>query len=229
MSSDRDQVLGDVRLALQAGHRAPADSASAAVAPAWRQAGRLAREDVIALLTERAEEYGAVVRFTSSTGLAETLAAELAAAGVRRVVIPADIPSSWRVGGVEWLEDHGLGAGELDAVDGVVTGCAVAIAQTATIVLDGAERQGRRALTLVPDFHLCVVGVDQVVELVPEGVARLRDEARHMRPLTFVSGPSATSDIELRRVEGVHGPRRMTLVIVGSRETSSVDTDDCLQ
>jgi L-lactate dehydrogenase complex protein LldG len=112
MSSDRDQVLGDLRLALQAGHTAPADSAAAAVAPAWRQVGRLARGDAIALLTERAEEYGAVVRFASSTGLAETLAAELAAAGVRRVVIPVDIPSSWRVGGVDWVEDRGLDASE---------------------------------------------------------------------------------------------------------------------
>jgi len=109
------------------------------------------------------------------------------------------------------VEDDGLSPQELDALGGVVTGCTVAIAETGTIVLAGGPAEGRRALTLVPDLHVCIVRADQVVETVPEAFAALRGLER--RPLTFVSGPSATSDIELKRVEGVHGPRRLVVVI----------------
>ena len=127
-------------------------------------------------------------------------------AGAVRVVVPPGLP--WTVPG--GVPDDGLTAAELDALDGVVTACAVAVAETGTIVLDASPDQGRRAITLVPDWHLCVVRADQVVQTVPEAVARLDPT----RPLTWISGPSATSDIELHRVEGVHGPRTLEVVLV---------------
>ena len=112
------------------------------------------------------------------------------------------------------IEDEGLTAHQLDAIDGAVTGCAAAIAQTGTLVLDGRGVSGRRVLTLVPDHHICVVRAEQVVELVPEAIAALAGAvARDGVPVTLISGPSASSDIELSRVEGVHGPRHLLVII----------------
>jgi L-lactate dehydrogenase complex protein LldG len=131
-----------------------------------------------------------------------------------RIGIPGGLPLEWRPDGA--VEDHGLTPRELDALDGVVTGCTLAIAETGTLVLSGGASEGRRALTLVPDLHLCVVRSSQIVETVPQAIDALRDSA--LRPLTFVSGPSATSDIELERVEGVHGPRNLIVVILEEAE-----------
>jgi L-lactate dehydrogenase complex protein LldG len=119
--------------------------------------------------------------------------------------------------GVELVVDEpALSAQALDQLDGVLTGCALAIAETGTIVLDGGERSGRRALTLVPDWHVCVVEADAVVAGVPDAVATLAGAAAEGRPITLVSGPSATSDIELDRVEGVHGPRNLDVIVVSA-------------
>ena len=163
--------------------------------------------DVVELFAERAADYRATIHRTDAAGLNAAIAA---AAGGRRLVVPTGIPPAWSAGLVTVADDPPLTRTQLDAVDGVLTGAAVAIALTGTVVLDAGPDQGRRALTLLPDLHLCVVRTDQIVGTVAEALDRL-DPAR---PLTWISGPSATSDIELNRVEGVHGPRTLDVLLV---------------
>jgi L-lactate dehydrogenase complex protein LldG len=167
--------------------------------------------DVPAVLADRLTDYRALVRRAPADEVSRTIGLALRSRGARVLVAPPDLPSAWRVPEVRWLDDSGspLTVAELDDADGVVTGCAVAIAETGTLVLDAGPAQGRRALTLLPDYHLCVVRADQVVGTVPEALATLDP----LRPLTFISGPSATSDIELNRVEGVHGPRTLEVIL----------------
>ena len=160
---------------------------------------------------ERVRDYRATVVQTSDAAAA---AAEvLAAQGARRIGIPPDLDERLRPAGVDLVEDEGLSSLELDGLDGALTTCAAACAVTGTIALDGGPGQGRRALTLLPDLHVCVVREDQIVETVPELVRSLEQAAAAGRPLVLVSGPSATSDIELERVEGVHGPRRLVVIV----------------
>ena len=135
--------------------------------------------------------------------------------GARRIVVAPDLDASLLPAAVEIVVDHGLTPAELDALDGAVTTCAAACADTGTIAFDGGPGQGRRAITLVPDLHVCVVRAEQVVETVPELFAHLEPSASEGRPIVLVSGPSATSDIGFERVEGVHGPRRLVVVLVG--------------
>lgn len=161
------------------------------------------------------EDYNASVYRTTASELRDTLSSLCRESGLRRVVLPSGLPAEWRPDGVDLVEDHGLDTSEIDGMDGVLTGCAAAIAQTGTLVLDGGERSGRRVITLVPDHHLCVVEAEQVVGLVPEALARVAPAVHGRRaPITLVSGPSATSDIELDRVEGVHGPRTLQILLV---------------
>jgi len=197
----RDEILARTRAAIR--ESTPPDP----VARAYRTTGVLGGPGRVALLAERLLDYRARVEHTTETALRDLLD-EIARGG--RIAVPQGLPETWRPANP--IEDHGLSTHELDALDGVVTGCTVAIAETGTLVLAGGEREGRRALTLVPDVHVCVVRTDQIVETVPEAFAALLGHEH--RPLTLVSGPSATSDIELERVEGVHGPRTLMVVIV---------------
>jgi L-lactate dehydrogenase complex protein LldG len=182
----------------------------------YRHSETAPREEVVERFVERVAEYKVTVRRIEESSLPEAIATACAARKVRRLVIPTDLPEHWLPVNVEPLrDDPPLTNEQLDTSDGVLTGCALGIAQTGTIVLDDGAQQGRRAITLLPDYHLCVVYEDQIVGLVPEAIARLGDAVmHHRRPITFISGPSATSDIELNRVEGVHGPRTLDVLVV---------------
>ena len=171
--------------------------------------------DLIALLEERIADYRAEVHLCFASDLPQTIAGILERLGVTRLAIPADLPTDWIPARLETLVDRAdLEPRTLGTADAVLTGCAVAIAETGTIVLDHSQAQGRRALTLIPDRHICVVYAAQIVDNLPSAISRLTGSVTAGRPLTFISGPSATSDIELNRVEGVHGPRVLEVVIV---------------
>jgi L-lactate dehydrogenase complex protein LldG len=215
MTTAKDAILSKIRAALSDVPReeTPAD---VPVERDYRQRDDSPREILIEQFVERVAEYRAVVRRVRPAELSSAIEAACRARGVKRLVIPTDLPEPWLPPGVELVRDGGLSNDRLDACDGVLTGCALGIAQTGTIVLDGGTAQGRRAISLIPDYHLCIIREDQVVGLVPEAVARLHDAARAPgRPITWISGPSATSDIELNRVEGVHGPRTLEVLVVG--------------
>ena len=185
----------------------------------YRKQDTAAREEIVERFAESVAEYEATVRRVTSDELSGAIEETLRRRGVKRLVIPPYLPKEWIPEGIETLRDAArprLTNEELDASDGVLTGCALGIAQTGTIVLDSGRAQGRRALTLLPDYHLCVVREDQIVGLVPEAFAKLEGTVKNEgRAITFVSGPSATSDIELDRVEGVHGPRTLEVLIAG--------------
>lgn len=201
----REAVLAQIRAAL-------ADGPPAVAIPRDYQQTLPPGGAIAELFVERVSDYRATVHRTTAAGLPATIAAVLAARGAACLVTPAGIPDAWLAGiQVERVGDEPpLTFPDLDRLDGVITGCAVAIAETGTIVLDGGPDQGRRALSLLPDLHVCVVLASQVVGSVPEALARLSPT----RPQTWISGPSATSDIELQRVEGVHGPRLLDVIFV---------------
>ena len=182
----------------------------------WEYGRPTPMPDVLDRFVETVLDYRAVVRRTSEAAIPDANVTLLTEYGVSSLVVPAGLDAAWRQAaddaGVTVHDDTPpLTWAELDAVDGVLTASTVSIAETGTIVLDHGHDQGRRALTLVPDLHLCVVRADQVVSDVPEAVARLHPSAARL--LTWISGGSATSDIELERVEGVHGPRTLLVIL----------------
>jgi L-lactate dehydrogenase complex protein LldG len=209
--SARDEVMSRIRAGLGPGAAAPD------VPRAYRLAGAgppPGDADVVARFCERAADYRATVRRVEAAAVDDAVAEACREHGATRIAVPPGFDR--RVPGVELVvDDPPISARELDRLDGVVTGCALAIAETGTIVLDGGADSGRRALTLVPDLHVCMVEAARIHSAVPDAIAALAPAAAEGRPLTFVSGPSATSDIELERVEGVHGPRELVILVVG--------------
>lgn len=206
--SARDEILGKVRSAL-------ADRPAPEPVP-WEYGApnrSLEGVDLLDLFVERVEDYRARVTRVPAGEVEQAVAAALAESGATTAVGDDVVRSRWPGAVAGWRSDDALSAAELDGVDAVVTTATVAIANTGTFVLDHGAGQGRRAVSLVPDVHVCVVAADQVVGDVPEAVARLVASGTHLRPLTWISGPSATSDIELDRVEGVHGPRTLHVVV----------------
>jgi L-lactate dehydrogenase complex protein LldG len=197
----REQILARVRAAI-----APAPGTVQPVAREYRTRS----DDGIDKFLQRLNAYGATTTQVGTGDVERAVRTALRKREVRLVVAPDGIPDTW-LDEVDPLRDTPpLDPHTLDGADGVVTTCAVAIAQTGTIVLDGDTGMGRRALSLVPDYHLCIVHAEQIVGSVPEALARLEPT----RPLTFVSGPSATVDIEMVRVAGVHGPRTLEVIVV---------------
>jgi L-lactate dehydrogenase complex protein LldG len=222
MTAARDEILGRIRAARAATATATTATAAAAPRPAVDEAASIPRDYLTAhveadparltdLLAENLADYRAHVhRITTAAEIAPLVRRLI---GGPRLVLPSGLPADWipEGGDVEPLGDEPpLTAARLDAADAVLTGCALAIAETGTIVLDAGPGQGRRVLTLVPDHHICVVTQDRVVASLPHAIPRLT----HDRPLTWIAGPSATSDIELDRVEGVHGPRRLDVLLL---------------
>ncbi|HEY8979869.1 MAG TPA: lactate utilization protein C [Streptomyces sp.] len=208
--SSRERVLGRVRRALA---DVPRDDAP--IERGYlREHGSRSVAETVELLAENLADYRAIVHRTDAGELPALIGRLLSERGSRQVVVPPGLDAGWLAeSGAERVADDAEGTADaLDRVDSVVTGCALAVAETGTIVLDGGPDQGRRRITLVPDHHICVVRVpDQVVSSVPQALERLDP----LRPLTWISGPSATSDIELDRVEGVHGPRTLEVILVG--------------
>ena len=206
MSTAREEILRRIRAAVD--DAPPAE----AIPRAYRRGGAAAD---LELLRERLADYRAEVRRLPRDGLRAAIEDVCRERGASRIAVPSGLPVEWRPRALDVVEDHGLSHLDLDRVDGVVTGCTLAIAETGTLVLAAGATEGRRVLTLLPDLHVCVVGEEQVVDGVPAALARLDELVkRERRPLTLVSGPSATSDIELSRVEGVHGPRQLVVLIV---------------
>jgi L-lactate dehydrogenase complex protein LldG len=203
--SSREQVLAAVRGAIR-------NAVGPDVERDYRRSLELDRDALIDLFAERVDDYRAEVQQIDRHDIGRVIGNVLAHHQVGSVVVPEDLDPGWLTTVTRRVvrDTGGIDAAELDRIDAVITTSAVGVALTGTIVLDGGPRQGRRAISLVPDLHICVVDADAIVGTVPEAIARLDPT----RPLTWISGPSATSDIELDRVEGVHGPRNLVVLIV---------------
>lgn len=229
MNPAREAILGKIRGALReeeagslGGIRMGEERTRPAIPRDYRRRGTQGPGELLNLLQDRIVDYKATVVRCRPQELSGAIARRLGAREVLRLVTPPDLPDTWLKEisreGLEILRDldpRTLSKEQLTSAHAVLTGCALAIAETGTLVLDGGATQGRRALTLLPDYHLCVVFQHQVVETVPEAVEALEGTAKEIRaPLTLISGPSATSDIELIRVEGVHGPRTLEVILV---------------
>ena len=211
--SARDQVLHRICVANGGiSDAATAQSEWSALARGYKRSATQPREAVLNLLEDRLRDYDAQVIRSTPADVPRSIAERLSARGKQRLVVPPGFPAAWLPPSVTFVLDESLTPAELDGADGIITASTVAIAETGTVVLQNVPGQGRRAATLVPDYHLCLVRADDVVETVPEAMARLQRTAA--LATTFVSGPSATADIEMTRIKGVHGPRFLDVILI---------------
>jgi L-lactate dehydrogenase complex protein LldG len=202
MSGAKHEILKRVRAAIgQAEPPAP-------LLRNYRHSGTVSLEEFI----EKLRDYNAQVYTCTEATLPQSIAEAITVRHKRSLLIPPGFPVAWLPAGFDFIRDRGLDYDTLDRSEGALTACTAAISMTGTIILSHSETEGRRALTLIPDYHLCIVHAKQTVETVPEGIRRLRD--LQTRPITTISGPSATADIEMTRIKGVHGPRTLDVILV---------------
>ncbi len=210
MSGTRETILERIREAT-GGAAEARDAEYAAIVRDYRQTGSLDIHQRLELFIDRIDDYGAVVYRCRENEISALVAQAMHARGKGSLLIPRDLPRQWLPDEFNFFRE-GPSYREVDASEGVLTDCAVAIASTGTIVLRHSAGEARRALSLIPDYHLCIVHAAQVVETVPEGIRQMRAFANI--PITTVSGPSATADIEMTRIKGVHGPRTLDIILV---------------
>ena len=211
MSSAREAILGRIRQAVES-QPMPREANYGSIVREYYQGPRLSDEERLQLFEERLRDYDAAVYRCREAEVASTVERALYSRAKRSVLIPKGLPQSWLPSSLEFHADNDLSYDDLDQSQGVLTGCALGIAVTGTIVLRHSNSDGRRALTLIPDYHLCVIRSHQVVETVVEGIRKMDEFGT--APLTTVSGPSATADIEMTRIKGVHGPRTLDVILV---------------
>ena len=211
MSSAKEEVLKRIRTALHdvQGRR---EEDYAGIQRNYTQAGNENLEQRLSLFTDRLRDYDATVYDCQESQIAETVARALSTREKNRMLVPSGVPEQWLPRNFDFFRGDGLDFDEIDKHEGVITGCALAIALTGTIVLRHSSAEGRRALTLIPDYHLCIVRAEQVVQSVPEAIRKTNEFAT--APITTISGPSATADIEMTRIKGVHGPRTLDVILV---------------
>jgi L-lactate dehydrogenase complex protein LldG len=211
VSASRENILSTIRRNL--GERDPNYAAEYQhISRDYQVAGNLNLEDRLRLFEARLQDYGTGVHRCSFTEVGATISQVLNARGIQGILLPKEFPEAFLPRSIQLIYDDGLSYEEIDRSPGVLTSCTVGIALTGTIILRHAAAEGRRAITLIPDYHLCVVQAEQVVETVPEAIRRM--EEFKTAPITTISGPSATSDIEMTRIKGVHGPRTLDVVLV---------------
>ena len=209
----RQRILNRVRSATAtvAKHGGQLAEAYAALPRPYIRKGQMSAEGRLELLIERLREYDAEVVESTMDALPVTIEAQLAASGKHRFVVPSGLDPEWLVGGFDWKIDYNLTTAEIELAEGVVTAASCAIADSGTIVLHHSPGEGRRVITLLPDWHLCILRASQVVKTLPEYFDRFRAVPAL---ITWVSGPSATADIEMTRIKGVHGPRFLHVILV---------------
>ena len=214
MSAAREEIVARIRAAIGDSGRSDPVVEYASVVRTYQRTPRFDRDERLRLFASRLADYDCGVGTCDSASVADTVAGVLARRGRRRLVAPPGFPAVWTPPDLDLTHDHALSALEIERFEGVITTCAVAIAFTGTIVLTHSDAEGRRALTLLPDYHLCVVPEERIVDTLPEALARI--DGAHGGLITTISGPSATADIEMTRIRGVHGPRTLDVVIVAA-------------